>query len=151
MFFYHIHLMIHFLDGNEINLPYFLLNSLRKMSRNVQKKIQFIETTMYHHGLIKMIIGFHLKGLGDDCENFLIRNHFRKKKKNKPIVVKEKEGEKEYLKALFKSYLNNSPKNNQRMKFLLKFFYEASKSKQFEEINSTEKKKTHPRRERRSK
>lgn len=55
MFFYHIRLMMHFLEGNEINLPYFLLNSLRKMSGNVQKKIQFIETNMYHHGLVKML------------------------------------------------------------------------------------------------
>ena len=42
------------------------------MSRNAQKNIQFIETTMYHHGLIKMVIEFHLKGLGDDWENFLL-------------------------------------------------------------------------------
>jgi len=66
MFFYHIRLIMHFLEGNEINLPYFLLNSLRKMSGNVQKKIQFIETTMYDHGLIEILIEFHLKGLGDD-------------------------------------------------------------------------------------
>jgi len=27
---------------------------------------QFIETIIYHHGLIKMLIEFHHKGLGDD-------------------------------------------------------------------------------------
>ena len=35
MSFYHIHLIVHFLKGNEINLPYFLLNSLNKMFGNV--------------------------------------------------------------------------------------------------------------------
>jgi len=34
MFFYHVHLMMNILDGNEINLPYFLLNNLRKMYGN---------------------------------------------------------------------------------------------------------------------
>lgn len=34
IFFYHARLMMTLLDGNEINLPYFLLHSLRKMARN---------------------------------------------------------------------------------------------------------------------
>ena len=40
--FYHIRLLMNFFEEHEMNLPYFLLNSLKKMSRNVQKKIQFI-------------------------------------------------------------------------------------------------------------
>jgi len=46
----------------------------------------------------------------------------KKKKKNKSVVLKEREGEKEYLKALFKDYFNNSPRSNQRMNFLLQKF-----------------------------
>jgi len=38
---------------------------LRRMASNVQKKIEFIDTTMYHHGLVKILIGLHLKGTGD--------------------------------------------------------------------------------------
>ena len=32
MFFYHAQLLMHFIDGNEIKFPYFLLCSLRKMA-----------------------------------------------------------------------------------------------------------------------
>lgn len=54
-----------------------MLNSLRRMASNVKNKIDFIDTTMYHHGLINVLIEFHLKGIGDTWENFLIRNNFQ--------------------------------------------------------------------------
>lgn len=34
------------LENGNINLPFFLLNSLGRMASNVQKKIEFIDTTM---------------------------------------------------------------------------------------------------------
>lgn len=58
--------MMHVLEGNEINLPYFLLNSLKKMTDNTKRKIQSIEITMYSHSLIKILIKDHLKSVGDD-------------------------------------------------------------------------------------
>lgn len=75
MIFYHICSMMHFLEGNEINLPYLLLNILKKMINNTQRKIHCIENTMYRHGLIKMLIEATLKNIGDDWEIFLVRNH----------------------------------------------------------------------------
>jgi len=45
-----------------------------------------------------------------------------KKKRNIPVIVKERKGEKEHLKVLSKIYLDNSLGNNQRMKFLLQKF-----------------------------
>jgi len=71
-----------FLENGEINIPFFLLNSLRRMASNVQNRIQFIDTTMYHHELIKILIEFHLKSIGDTWENFLIRNHFQEAPKS---------------------------------------------------------------------
>lgn len=47
------------------------------MASIVKKKIEFIYTTVYHHGLIKVLIEFHLKSIQDTGENFLIRNHFQ--------------------------------------------------------------------------
>ena len=38
---YHILLMMHFLE-EEINLPFFLLHSLKKMASSVQKRVQFL-------------------------------------------------------------------------------------------------------------
>lgn len=64
---------MNFLENGTINLPFFLLNSLRRTSTNVQKKIESIETTMYHHGLVKILVEFHLKSIGDTQEDFLAR------------------------------------------------------------------------------
>lgn len=103
MYVYHIRLLMDFLENGEINLPFFLLNSLRRMASNVHKKIEFIEKTMYHHGLVNILIEFHLKGIGDTWEDFLIRNHFqeapespkennvrKRKRKNIGIVIEDK-------------------------------------------------------------
>ena len=46
LYVYHIRLMMHFLD-EKINLPFFLLHSLKRMASNVQKTVQFLETTLY--------------------------------------------------------------------------------------------------------
>ena len=32
---------------------------------------------MHHHGLVKILLEFHLKSIGDSWDNFLIRNHFQ--------------------------------------------------------------------------
>jgi len=32
---------------------------------------------MYQHGLVKILVEFHLKIIGDTWENFLIRNYFQ--------------------------------------------------------------------------
>jgi len=77
MYVYHIHLLMNFLENGNVNLPFFLLNSLRRMASNVQKKIEFIDTTMYHHRLVKILVEFHFKRIGDTWENFLIRNYFQ--------------------------------------------------------------------------
>ena len=62
------------------------------MASNVQKRIQFIDTTMCHHGLIKILIEFHLKSIGDTWDNFLIRNHFQEAPESlKEIMSKEVE------------------------------------------------------------
>ena len=84
MFFYHARLLMNFLEDKEIKLPYFLLNSLKKMTGMVQKRIQFIDNTMHHHALLKILIGFHLKSIGDTWEDFLTKNHFQEKEEEKP-------------------------------------------------------------------
>ena len=64
------------------------------MSGTVQNVIQFIDTTMYHHGFIKILIKFHLKSSGDTWENFLIQNHFKQGSQEEPSCGKEKRGRK---------------------------------------------------------
>jgi len=104
MYFYHIRMMMHFLEDHQMNLPYFLLYSLKKMVTNVQKRIQFRENTMHHHGLIKILVEFHLRSIEDNWESFLVMNHFEERspeqasnnrtlirRKRTMEVVKEKE------------------------------------------------------------
>ena len=65
MYVYHINLLMNFLENGNINLHFFLLNSLSRMASNVQKKIESLETTMYHHGLVKILVEFDFKRIGD--------------------------------------------------------------------------------------
>lgn len=84
MFFYHIRILMNLIEEHQMNLPYFLLNILKKMSVSVQKKIQLIDNKMCHHGLVKILIEFHLQSIGDDWEDFLVRNHFEEKTPKQP-------------------------------------------------------------------
>ena len=77
IYVYHIWLLMKFLEDGEINLPLFLLNSLKIMSTNLQKIIQFIDNTMHHHGLVKILLEFHLKSIWDSWDIFLTGNHFQ--------------------------------------------------------------------------
>ena len=54
------------------------------MASNVQKRIQFIDTTMHHHGLVKILIEFYLRSIGDTWEDFLVRNHFQEQPESPP-------------------------------------------------------------------
>ena len=75
LYVYHAKVMMHFL-GDDINLPYFLLSSLRKMCSIVQRNPRNIEPHLYHHGLVKMLVEEQLKAKRDTWEIFLVRNHF---------------------------------------------------------------------------
>jgi hypothetical protein len=56
IYLYHIKLLQHLRGDCEINMPYFLLQSLSKMAKTVQKQGKKTERSLYHCGLIKMII-----------------------------------------------------------------------------------------------
>jgi len=77
MYMYQARLLMNFLESQTLNLPYFLLLSLKKMSITVQKHIGNIEPHLYHHGLVKFLIEDQLKNNKDTWEQFLIRNYFQ--------------------------------------------------------------------------
>lgn len=68
MYMYHTRLLMNFLENKTINLPYFLLNSLKKMSITVQKNLEDIEPHLYHHDLVKILIEKQLKEKKDTLE-----------------------------------------------------------------------------------
>ena len=67
---------MNFLDNQTLNLPYFLFNSLKKMSVTVQKHLGDVEPHLCHHGLVKILIEKELKEKKDTWEKFLVRNFF---------------------------------------------------------------------------
>ena len=75
LYVYHAKVMMHFL-GDDINLPYFLLSSLRKMCSIAQRSPTNVEPHLYHHGLVNMLVEEQLKAKRDTWEKFLVRNHF---------------------------------------------------------------------------
>ena len=52
---YHLRLMATFI-GFPINLPYYLLHSLFKMSNAIKKGPKHVSHSLFHHGLVRMLI-----------------------------------------------------------------------------------------------
>lgn len=77
MYVYHIRLLMIFSENGTLNLPFFLLNSLRRMATNVQNKVESIKATLYNHGLVEILVEFQLRSVGDTWELFLVRNFFQ--------------------------------------------------------------------------
>ena len=71
-----------------LNMPYFLLRSLYDMGK--QFKRQKSDSSLFHHGLIKIIIMHQLK-LNNDCwDAFVLRNGFGNSELgqvDKPIIT----------------------------------------------------------------
>jgi hypothetical protein len=76
VFYYHLRLLLHFFKGHELNMPFFLHNSLNKMKFTIQKSSHKLESSLYHYGLVKMLIMARLQQMGDTWDDFLQRNQF---------------------------------------------------------------------------
>lgn len=85
------------------------------MSGNVQKMIQFIEKTKYHHGLIKILIEFHLERLGDNWDSFLVRNHFKEEDQESPNSSKAKIGRNRIFENPIKNIPQQQPHKTMRI------------------------------------
>jgi hypothetical protein len=72
-FLYHVRFLMLF-TGFRLNVSFYLLRCLYKMSKRYKKKS--LDSSLFHHGLIKMLLIHHLKTLGDDWDGFLARNSF---------------------------------------------------------------------------
>ena len=53
---YHFRLLLHFTGKQSLDLPFFLFWSLGKMYDKVQNKSEGSETSIFHHGLIKVLV-----------------------------------------------------------------------------------------------
>jgi len=53
---YHFKLLLHFTGKISLDLPFYLFGSLGKMCDKVQLKKEACETSLFHHGLVKLIV-----------------------------------------------------------------------------------------------
>ena len=76
MYLYHIKLLQHLKGDCEINMPHFLLQSLSKMAKSVQRRAKDKKTSLFQCGLIKIIIKHELQKQNLTWQEFLIHNQF---------------------------------------------------------------------------
>jgi hypothetical protein len=74
---YHIILLLHFTGKESMNLPFYLFRSIGKMSDRVQAKSKQVDTSVFHSGLIKMLVLEELKKTNTDWETFLAASYFQ--------------------------------------------------------------------------
>ena len=66
IFLYHIKLLMHLKGEKPLNIPYYFLNILTKMAKSIQRQTKNVERSLYHHGLIKLVVKHEIskKGIG---------------------------------------------------------------------------------------
>jgi hypothetical protein len=81
-FIYHLNLLSHFEGGPHINFPHFLWMSLKKMARGVRSVSKKPETSLHHHGLIKLLVVHALKTQGGSWKQLLQQSFSQEKSKS---------------------------------------------------------------------
>ena len=72
---YHLRLMTVFL-GLPVNLPYYLVQSMTKMSSAIKKGPKNIGRSLFHHGLVRMLVERDLSKRNQTWDDFLEHNGF---------------------------------------------------------------------------
>ena len=67
----HFLLLSHFEFGKLINFPFYFWKILGKMASQVRKNVENLTHSLYHHGLIKMVVLAELKKKNQTWQQFL--------------------------------------------------------------------------------
>jgi hypothetical protein len=73
---YHIRLLLHFTRKDSMHLPFYIFRSIGKMPDRVQDKYKRVDTSVFHSGLIKILLLEELKKTNTDWEVFLVASGF---------------------------------------------------------------------------
>jgi hypothetical protein len=73
VFLYHLRLLMIFM-GFPLNMLYYLLRSLYKMGKRYRK--QRSDSSLFHHGLIKILLAHQLELQNDSWDSFITRNSY---------------------------------------------------------------------------
>ena len=63
---YHIRMLLHFKGKEPMNLPFYIFRSIGKMFDKVQSKSKKVDTSVFHSGLIKMLVMEDLRKTNTD-------------------------------------------------------------------------------------
>jgi hypothetical protein len=77
LYHYHIRLLFHFTSKFQMNIPYYLLRSIGKMEDRVQAKSKDVDSSLFHSGLIRMLVSEEFGKKEISWENFLVTSHFK--------------------------------------------------------------------------
>jgi hypothetical protein len=89
-FLYHLKLLSHFEGGPQIDFPHFLWMSLNKMVRGVKSTSKKPETSIHHHGLMKLLVVHALRKQGSSWKQ-LLQQKFSQEGVSKSIEEHETE------------------------------------------------------------
>jgi len=70
-FLYHLRFLLHFKGTQRMNLPFYLWKSLIKMATRVQTHPKDINTSLFHHSLIKLLVEGEVRKKNQTWEQFL--------------------------------------------------------------------------------
>jgi hypothetical protein len=74
---YHIRLLLNFTGKDAMNIPFYLLRGMGKMSNRVQAKFKDVDTSFFHSGLIRMLLMEELKKRNIPWEEFIVSAHMQ--------------------------------------------------------------------------
>jgi hypothetical protein len=77
LYHYHIRMLLHFTGKIEMNVPYYLLRSIGKMSDRVKAKSKDVDSSLFHSRLIRMLVSEELGKKEISWENFVVTSHFK--------------------------------------------------------------------------
>jgi hypothetical protein len=88
---YHFKLLLHFTGKVSIDIPFYLFRSISKMCDKIQLKKDGCETSLFHHGLVKLLVLDSLQKIGKDWDSFVFMAGFPSKTGLTPLPVRERE------------------------------------------------------------
>jgi hypothetical protein len=87
----HFILLAHFLFKKSLNFPFYFLKILEKMSSQVRKNVTNPHNSLFHHGLIKLLVLAKLEKQGQNWDAFIYQfanPHLTVKTGKKPLSLK---------------------------------------------------------------
>jgi hypothetical protein len=88
---FHFRLLAHLLFNKPLNFPFYFLKILEKMSSQVRKNVTNPHNSLFHHGLIKLLVLAELEKQGKNWDSFIYQfanPQFTVKTGKNPLILK---------------------------------------------------------------